>query len=164
MGNSIYNIEVKDIHGKDRYLREYEGKVLLIVNTASLCDLTPQYKELEALYQKYKDQGFVVLGFPCNQFAQQEPGSNKEINEFCKTKYGVTFPLFSRLEVNGPKQTKHELYECLTGETSRFPGDIEWNFTKFLISKQGQILNRFAPDDGPLANPIISCIEKALFP
>jgi glutathione peroxidase len=160
MGNSIYNIEVKDIIGKDKYLREYQGKVLLIVNTASQCGLTGQYKELEELYQRYKDQGLVILAFPCNQFAQQESGSNKEILEFCKTNYGITFPLFSRLEVNG--KCKHELYDFLTGDTSRFPGEIQWNFTKFIISKTGQILERFDPDASPLTSQITSVIEKAL--
>src|SRR5712671_3722013 len=138
---SIYDIPVKDIDGKDTTLAAYKGKVVLIVNVASKCGFTPQYKNLEAVYQKYKGQGFVVLGFPCNQFGGQEPGTDAEIKEFCTSKYDVTFPLFDKIEVNGAN--RHPLYVALAGEASPVPGEIKWNFTKFLVSREGKILKRF---------------------
>ena len=139
---SIYDIPLKDIDGNNTSLKPYQGKVLLIVNVASLCGFTPQYTALEALYQKSKSQGLVVLGFPCNQFKQQEPGTDLEIKQFCTSKYDVTFPMFDKLEVNGAN--RHPLYVMLAGKDSPFPGDIGWNFTKFLIGRDGKILNRFA--------------------
>ena len=157
---SIYDIPVKDIDGKDTTLAAYKGKVVLIVNVASKCGFTPQYKNLEAVYQKYKDQGFVVLGFPCNQFGGQEPGTDAEIKEFCTSKYAVTFPLFDKIEVNGPN--RNSLYVALAGESSPYPGDIKWNFTKFLIGKDGKILNRFDSKIKPDAPEAISAIETAL--
>jgi glutathione peroxidase len=157
---SLQDIPIKDIDGKETSLKAYEGKVLLIVNVASKCGLTPQYKALEALYQKYKDKGFVVLGFPCNQFKEQEPGTNEEIKQFCSTKYQVTFPLFDKLDVNGPK--RHPLYVALAGESSPFPGDIKWNFGKFLISRDGKILKRFEPRTVPDAPEVVTAIEAAL--
>ena len=123
---SIHDIAVKDIDGKETSLKNYQGKVLLIVNVASQCGLTPQYKALEALHEKYKDKGFTVLGFPCNQFGGQEPGSNEEIKQFCSSKYSVTFPLFDKIDVNGAK--RHPLYSALAGKESPYPGDIKWNF------------------------------------
>src|SRR6266478_4820151 len=140
---SIHEIPLKDINGKETSLKTYQGKVLLIVNVASQCGLTPQYKALEALEQKYKDKGFSVVGFPCNQFGGQEPGSNEEIKQFCSTKYSVTFPLFDKIDVNGPK--RHPLYVALAGQDSPFPGDIKWNFGKFLIGRDGKIIKRFEP-------------------
>src|SRR5277367_5898768 len=137
---SLYKIPVKDIDQKETSLGAYQGKVLLIVNVASKCGYTPQYKALETVYEKYKDQGFVILGFPCNQFGGQEPGSDAEIKQFCTSKYDVTFPMFDKIEVNGPN--RHPLYVALAGDTSPFPGDITWNFNKFLISKDGKIINR----------------------
>jgi glutathione peroxidase len=157
---SIYDIPVKDIDGKDTTLAAYKGKVVLIVNVASHCGFTPQYKNLEAVYQKYKDQGFVVLGFPCNQFGGQEPGSNEEIKQFCTSKYDVTFPLFDKIEVNG--DNRHPLYVTLAGETSPFPGNIKWNFTKFLIGKDGKIVNRFDSKVKPDAPEATAAIEAAL--
>jgi len=157
---SIYDIPVKDIDGKDTTLAAYKGKVVLIVNVASKCGFTPQYKNLEAVYQKYKGQGFVVLGFPCNQFGGQEPGTDAEIKEFCTSKYDVTFPLFDKIEVNGASQ--HPLYAALTGKTSPFPGSIRWNFTKFLIGKDGKILNRFDSKIKPDAPEATAAIEAAL--
>ena len=157
---SIYDIAVKDIDGKDATLAAYKGKVVMIVNVASHCGYTPQYKNLEAVYQKYKDQGFVVLGFPCNQFGGQEPGTNEEIKQFCTSKYDVTFPLFDKIEVNGAN--RHPLYVALAGETSPFPGDIKWNFTKFLIGKDGKIINRFDSKVKPDSPEATAAIEAAL--
>ena len=157
---SIYDIKLKDINGKDTTLAAYKGKVLLIVNVASKCGLTPQYSALEALQQKYKDQGFTVLGFPCNQFNGQEPGTNEEIKQFCSTKYNVTFPLFDKIDVNGDK--RHPLYKELAGEASPFPGDIKWNFGKFLVGKDGKIAKRFEPRTKPDAPEVTKEIETAL--
>jgi glutathione peroxidase len=157
---SVYDIPVKDIDGKDTSLAAYKGQVILVVNVASKCGHTPQYAPLEAAYQKYKDKGFAVLGFPCNQFNSQEPGTNAEIKEFCSSKYHVTFPLFDKLEVNGPQ--RHPLYVALAGEGSPFPGDIKWNFTKFLIGRDGKILQRFEPKIKPDVPEVVEAIESAL--
>src|SRR5215831_10934743 len=126
--SSLYDIPVKNIDGKDTSLNAYKGKVLLIVNVASKCGYTPQYKALEAVYEKYKDKGFTVLGFPCNQFGRQEPGTNEEIKQFCSMKYSVTFPLFDKIDVNGAN--RHPLYGALAGNDSPYRGDIKWNFSK----------------------------------
>jgi len=157
---SIYDIPVKDIDGKATTLSAYKGKVLLIVNVASRCGFTPQYTALEATYKKYSDQGFVILGFPCNQFGGQEPGSDEEIKQFCTSKFSVTFPLFDKIEVNGAN--RHPLYELLAGKDSPFPGDIHWNFTKFVISKDGKILNRFDSKIKPDSPEVIAAVEAAL--
>lgn len=157
---SIYDITVKDIDGKNVSLSDYKGKVLLIVNVASKCGFTPQYKALEATYEKYQDKGFVVLGFPCNQFAHQEPGTDAEIKEFCTSKYFVTFPMFDKIEVNGAN--RHPLYQILAGKDSPFPGNITWNFNKFLIGKDGTILKRFDSKVTPDSPEITSAIESAL--
>jgi glutathione peroxidase len=157
---SLYDIPLKDIDGNSTSLKPYQGKVLLIVNVASKCGFTPQYTALEALYQKYKDQGLVVLGFPCNQFKQQEPGTDAEIKQFCTSKYDVTFPMFDKLEVNGAN--RHPLYVLLAGKDSPFPGDIGWNFTKFLIGRDGKILNRFASPVKPDSVELTQAIEAAL--
>jgi glutathione peroxidase len=157
---SLYDIPLTDIDGNSTSLKPYQGKVLLIVNVASKCGFTPQYTALEALYQKYKDQGLVVLGFPCNQFKQQEPGTDAEIKQFCTSKYDVTFPMFDKLEVNGAN--RHPLYVLLAGKDSPFPGDIGWNFTKFLIGRDGKILNRFASPVKPDSAELTQAIEAAL--
>jgi glutathione peroxidase len=157
---SIYDIAVKDIDGKDTTIGAYKGKVLLVVNVASKCGLTPQYKALETLQEKYKDKGFTVLGFPCNQFAEQEPGTNEEIKQFCSTKYNVTFPLFDKIYVNGPN--RHPLYVALAGTDSPFPGDIKWNFGKFLIGRDGKIIKRFEPKTTPESPEVTSAIEAAV--
>jgi len=157
---SIYDIPLKDIDGNSTSLKPYQGKVLLIVNVASKCGFTPQYAALEAVYQKYKDQGLVVLGFPCNQFAHQEPGTDLEIKQFCTSKYDVTFPMFDKLEVNGAN--RHPLYVLLAGEESPFPGDIGWNFTKFVIGRDGKILNRFPSPVKPDSPEVTHAIEAAL--
>ena len=157
---SVYDIPLKDIDGEATSLKAYKGKVLLVVNVASQCGHTPQYKALEALYQEYKNKGLVVLGFPCNQFAGQEPGSNEEIKTFCSTKYHVTFPLFDKLNVNSPD--RHPLYEFLAGKGSRHPGDIKWNFSKFLVGRNGEVLLRFDSFTAPDSNRVIAAIEGAL--
>jgi glutathione peroxidase len=157
---SLYDIPVKDIDGKPTTLDAYKGKVLLIVNVASKCGFTPQYAALEATYKKYADKGFVILGFPCNQFGGQEPGSDAEIKQFCTSKYDVTFPMFDKIEVNGPD--RHPLYVQLAGESSPFPGNIGWNFTKFLIGKDGQILKRFDSKTKPDSPEVVAAIETAL--
>jgi len=157
---SIYDIPLKDIDGKDTSLKPYQGKVLLIVNVASRCGFTPQYTALEAIYQKYKDQGLVVLGFPCNQFGHQEPGTDAEIKQFCSSKYSVTFPMFDKIEVNG--QNRHPLYVQLAGKESPFPGNIGWNFTKFLVSRDGKILKRFNSPVKPDSAEVTQAIESAL--
>ena len=156
----IYNIPVKDIDGTATNLSAYKGKVLLIVNVASKCGFTPQYTALEATYKKYSDQGFVILGFPCNQFGGQEPGSDEEIKQFCTSKYAVTFPMFDKIEVNGPN--RHPLYVMLAGDSSPFPGNIHWNFTKFVIGKDGKILNRFDSKVKPDSPEVTAAIEAAL--
>jgi glutathione peroxidase len=159
-GASLYDIPLKDIDGKPTSLKAYEGKVLLVVNVASKCGLTPQYKALEGVYQKYKDRGLVVLGFPCNDFGNQEPGSNAEIKEFCSSNYDVSFPLFDKLHVKGPEQ--HPLYGALTGSGSPFPGEIAWNFGKFVVGRDGKILARFEPRTTPDAKEVTEAIEQAL--
>jgi glutathione peroxidase len=157
---SLHDIAIKDIEGKNTSLKAYDGKVLLVVNVASKCGLTPQYQALEALQQKYKEKDFTVLAFPCNQFGGQEPGSNEEIKQFCSTKYNVSFPLFDKLDVNGTK--RHPLYVALAGKDSPFPGDIKWNFGKFLIGRDGKILKRFEPRTTPDAPEVIAAIDSAL--
>lgn len=157
---NLFEIPLKTITGDDTTLQAYEGKTLLIVNVASKCGLTPQYEALQALQEKYGDEKFTVLGFPCNDFLGQEPGSPEEIVEFCTTNYNVTFPLFEKIKVLGPN--KHPLYAELTGEGSPLPGPIEWNFGKFLIGKDGAILNRFKPGVVPDSKEVVSAIEADL--
>ena len=151
----IYDIIIKDQKGNDVTLKEYEGKVLLIVNTATGCGFTPQYEGLEALYRKYKDQGFVILDFPCNQFFRQAPGSDEEINSFCTLKYDTTFPRYKKLEVNGKNEAP--LYTDLKSQKK---GSIKWNFTKFLVDRSGNVINRYGPAVKPSA--IEEDIAKAL--
>jgi len=158
--DSIYNISLTDIDGKSTSLKAYKGKVLLIVNVASRCGYTPQYAGLEALQEKYKDQGFTVLGVPCNQFGSQEPGTNEEIKQFCSSKYQVTFPLSDKIEVNGPN--RHPLYALLAGGGSPFPGDIKWNFSKFLIGRDGKILKRFESKVKPDSAELTQAVESAI--
>lgn len=158
--DSIYDIKLKDIDGKDSSLAAYKGQLLLIVNVASKCGFTKQYTGLEAVYQKYKAKGLTVLGMPCNQFGGQEPGSSDEIKQFCSSKYNVTFPLFEKLEVNGDK--RHPLYSALVGKGSPVVGDIKWNFTKFLVGKDGKILGRFESAITPESPELTAAIEAAL--
>lgn len=157
---SVYDIPLKDIDQKPTSLKAYKGKVLLIVNVASQCGLTPQYQALEKLHKDYKGKGFTVLGFPCNDFGAQEPGTNEEIKQFCSSKYQVSFPMFDKLHVKGAGQ--HPLYAALSGKTSPFPGDVKWNFGKFLIGKNGELLKRFEPKTTPDDPEVIKAIEAAL--
>lgn len=157
---SLYDIPLKDIDHKPTSLKTYQGKVLLIVNVASHCGYTPQYKGLEALYRKYEAKGLLVLGFPCNDFGAQEPGSNEEIKQFCSSKYDVTFPIFDKLHVKGPEQ--HPLYVALSGKDAPFPGDVKWNFGKFLIGRDGKILSRYDSAVKPDSSELTQAIEAAL--
>jgi glutathione peroxidase len=159
-GTPIQSIPLKDIDGKDTSLAAYKGKVVLVVNVASKCGLTPQYKALEATYRKFKDKGFVIVGFPCNDFLSQEPGTADEIKTFCSTKYDVTFPLMAKIHVKGEEQ--HPLYAALTGKDSEFPGDIEWNFGKFVIGRDGKVVKRFHPKVTPDDPQVTAAIEGAL--
>ncbi|MEG1490561.1 glutathione peroxidase [Acinetobacter sp.] len=156
---SIYQFEAELLDGKNKSFADYEGKVLLIVNTASKCGFTPQFSGLEKLYEKYKDQGFEVLGFPCNQFGGQDPGSNEQIGAYCQKNYGVNFPMFAKVDVKGPEA--HILFRYLTNNSKGILGNgIKWNFTKFLIGRDGKVLNRFAPTTKP--EDLQEDIEKAL--
>ncbi|HEX4872365.1 MAG TPA: glutathione peroxidase [Nevskiaceae bacterium] len=146
---TLYDFEARDINGQNQALAAYRGKVLLIVNVASKCGFTPQYKGLEALYRQFKDQGLVVLGFPCDQFGHQEPGDENEIKNFCSLNYEVSFPMFAKIKVNG--EDAHPLYQFLKEQKGGLLGMdfIKWNFTKFLVDRQGQVVKRYAPTDTP---------------
>ena len=158
--STLHGIEVTTIDGKTQKLSAYAGKTLLVVNVASKCGFTPQYTGLEALYRKYKDEKFVVLGFPCDQFGHQEPGNEEEIRSFCSLKYDVTFPMFAKLDVNG--ESTHPLYRLLKDAQPGLLGTtaIKWNFTKFLVGRDGTVLRRFAPQDVPAS--LEQDIEQAL--
>ena len=146
---TIYDFAALTNRGVEKSFADYRGKVLLIVNTASKCGFTPQYKELEALYQKYKDAGLVVIGFPCDQFAHQEPGTDTEIEQFCQINFGVTFPLMKKIEVNG--ENEHPIYTFLKAQVGDcFGRNIKWNFTKFLVSRDGSVIKRYAPATQPM--------------
>jgi len=156
----IYDFSVPALDGKEVPLSDYTGKVLLVVNTASKCGFTPQYKGLEELYEQFKESGLVILGFPCNQFGAQEPGTEAEIAEFCEVNYGVTFPMFAKIDVNGAQA--HPLYQFLKGQQAGFLGTegIKWNFTKFLVDRDGKVVDRYAPKTTPAElSPVI---EKLL--
>ncbi|MDI9260641.1 glutathione peroxidase [Alicyclobacillus sendaiensis PA2] len=159
----IYDFEVEKADGTRIPLREYQGKVLLVVNTASKCGFTPQYEGLQKLYEDYRDRGFEVLAFPCNQFGNQEPGSNEEIQTFCRTTYRVTFPVFAKVEVNGPNA--HPLFEYLKKEAKGALGSeaIKWNFTKFLVDRNGRVVKRYAPQTSPesIREDIEACLGEA---
>jgi glutathione peroxidase len=157
---NIYDFTVKDLHGNDLSLSEYKDKVVVIVNTASQCGFTPQYKVLEEMYQEYQDKGLIILGFPCNQFGSQEPGSEEEIKTFCETHYSVTFPMFAKVDVNGNKEAP--LFDQLKTKLPGLLGStaIKWNFTKFLIDKNGVPVKRFAPKDSP--RKMTTLIEELL--
>lgn len=160
MGKNIKQITVKDIDGKSVNLSDYKGKVLLIVNVASYCGYTKQYAGLEKIYEDYKDKGFEILAFPCNQFGEQEPGTNEEIKNFCSTKFDVSFKLFDKIEVNGKNQSP--LYSILTDNEVTGKADIKWNFEKFLIDKNGDVVARYSSKVEPTGNVLISAIEKEL--
>jgi len=159
---SVYEFTMKDIDGKDVKLKKYKGNVVMFVNTASKCGYTPQYEGLEKIYEKYKDKGFVILGFPANNFGGQEPGTETEIKEFCTLKYHVSFPMFSKISVKGEDQ--HPLYGFLTNKESdpQFGGDITWNFNKFLVDRSGHIVARFSSKETPESEAVTAAIEKYL--
>jgi glutathione peroxidase len=159
---SLWEIKVTDIDGNEFTLDKYKGNVLLIVNVASKCGYTPQYEGLQRIYEKYKDKGFYVLGFPANNFANQEPGTNEEIKEFCQTKYKVTFPMFAKISVKGDEI--HPLYKFLTSKETNpnFAGEITWNFNKFLIDREGNVVARFSSKDAPESEAVTQKIEEYL--
>lgn len=157
---SLYEIPFKDIDGKEMTLEKFKGKTVLVVNVASRCGYTPQYKGLQELYSKYKEKGLVIVGFPSNDFGAQEPGTDSEILAFCKSKFDVTFPMMSKITVKGGG--KHPFYKALTEKPAPFPGEVSWNFNKFLIGKNGEILARYKSGDAPDSKNLISQIEKDL--
>jgi len=159
---TLYDIPVKTLSGEDSSLGALAGKTLLVVNVASKCGLTPQYAALEALHSRLADRGFSVVGFPCNQFMGQEPGTAEEIEEFCSTTYGVTFPMFEKIEVNG--EGRHPIYDELTAvpDADGAAGDIQWNFEKFLLGPDGTVLARFRPRTVPDDPEVLAAIEKHL--
>ncbi|MDD2229016.1 MAG: glutathione peroxidase [Candidatus Cloacimonetes bacterium] len=158
----LYDFQMKSLNGKDVKLEDYKGKVLLIVNTASKCGFTKQYADLQALYEKYEGEGLVVLGFPANNFLNQEPGDNAAIAQFCSLNYGVSFPMFEKISVKG--KSIHPLYKYLTDKKTNpaYGGKISWNFNKFLISRKGEIINRFSTQTSPMGEEVLAAIEKAL--
>lgn len=156
----FHDLRLSALDGSELALSRFSGQVVLVVNVASQCGLTPQYEGLEALQQRFAQQGFTVLGLPCNQFAGQEPGTAADIQGFCTSQYGVTFPLAAKADVNG--EGRQPLYRLLAGEGAAFPGDITWNFEKFLIGRDGRVLARFSPRTLPQAPEVISAIEAAL--
>ncbi|MDA7085452.1 glutathione peroxidase [Pseudomonas sp. SA3-5] len=158
--SAFHDLNLRALDGQELPLAPFKGQVVLVVNVASKCGLTPQYAGLEKLHQQYRAQGFTVLGLPCNQFAEQEPDSEEAIREFCSLNYGVTFPLGSKIDVNGHE--RHPLYRLLAGEGAEFPGDITWNFEKFLVGQDGRVLARFSPRTVPEDPALIQAIEKAL--
>jgi glutathione peroxidase len=159
----FYTFTLNSIDGKPAPLADYKGKVILVVNVASQCGYTPQYSALESIYEKYKDRGFVILGFPANNFGAQEPGTNEEIKTFCTRKYSVTFPIYAKISVKGSDQAP--LYAYLTKDTEpAIRGDIKWNFTKFLIDRNGKVIQRFEPAVTPDSKEVVSAIEKQLKP
>jgi len=168
MGGSIYDFTLKAIDGKQQPLSAFKGQVILMVNVASQCGYTPQYEGLEKLYETYKSQGFVITGFPANNFGEQEPGTDAEIQTFCKSKYSVTFPMFSKISVKGSDQAP--LYKFLANPApnstkagnSKTAGEIQWNFTKFLVDRNGNIVQRFEPEVEPLSKELVSAVEAAV--
>ena len=160
--SSVYDFTMPALNGSPTPLAGFKGKVVLVVNVASQCGYTPQYEGLQALYAKYKDQGFVIAGFPANNFGGQEPGTNEEIGAFCKSKYGVTFPMFSKISVKGAD--KAPLYQFLTDKSAnpKTGGEIEWNFTKFLVGRDGKVIQRFEPAVEPQSKELVSAVEATL--
>jgi glutathione peroxidase len=159
--STIYNFSLPSIEGKPMPLSDFKGKVILMVNVASQCGYTPQYTALESLYEKYEDQGFVIVGFPANNFGAQEPGTNEEIKTFCSRKYSVKFPLYSKISVKGADQAP--LYQYLTQQKdSSIGGEIKWNFTKFLVDREGHVVQRFEPAVTPDSKEVVDAVEKLL--
>lgn len=160
MGSPLQDIPFQTMDGKKSSLKDYAGKVVLVVNVASKCGNTPQYAGLEDAYKKYGSEGLVILGFPCNDFGGQEPGTNEEIAKFCTGKYNVTFPILDKIHVKGPEQAP--LYAALSGPGAKFPGDVKWNFGKFLIGKDGEVIARFEPKTTVADPTVVTAIETAL--
>ena len=160
--SSVYDFTMPALNGTPTPLAGFKGKVVLMVNVASQCGYTPQYEGLQALYAKYRDQGFVIAGFPANNFGGQEPGTNEEIGAFCKSKFGVTFPMFSKISVKGSDQAP--LYRFLTDKSAnpKTGGEIQWNFTKFLVDRTGKVIQRFEPAVEPLSKELVSAVESTL--
>ena len=160
--SSLYDFTMPSLNGAPTPLAGFKGKVVLVVNVASQCGYTPQYEGLQALYAKYKDQGFVIAGFPANNFGGQEPGTNEEIGAFCRSKYGVTFPMFSKISVKGGD--KAPLYQFLTDKSAnpKTGGEIQWNFTKFLVNREGKVIQRFEPAVEPQSKELVSAVESTL--
>jgi glutathione peroxidase len=161
-GKSLYDYTVKDAKGQDVSLADYRGKVVLLVNVASKCGYTPQYDGLQKLYEQHRDRGLVILGFPTNDFGGQEPGSDEQIQDFCRLNYGVTFPVFAKISVKG--DDKHPLYRHLTDEATNpgFAGEVKWNFNKFLVGRDGRVLARFESADKPESEKVTAAVESAL--
>ena len=157
---TLYDFELSDINGQSMPFSQFRGKAVLLVNVASECGLTPQYKGLQTLYEENKERGLVVIGLPCNQFGGQEPGTEEEIKTFCESQYSVSFPLTEKIEVNG--EGRHALYQWLAGDEAKFPGDIKWNFEKFLISPSGEVLQRFEPTITPEDQKLLDVIKEVL--
>jgi glutathione peroxidase len=157
--SSVYDFTLDDIDGKPLSLSSFRGKVLLLVNTASFCGNTPQYADLETMYERYQARGLEILAFPANNFGRQEPGTNEEIRSFCYTKYSLTFPLFSKISVKG--SDKHPLYQYLT-EQSPFPGEVDWNFQKYLVDRKGNVIARYHHRTKPLSDEMVRDVENAL--
>ncbi|HEX8456715.1 MAG TPA: glutathione peroxidase [Pyrinomonadaceae bacterium] len=159
---TVYDFTLKDSKGKDVRLEEFRGQVVMLVNVASKCGYTPQYEGLQKIYERYQERGFTILGFPANNFGAQEPGTNEEIQQFCRINYGVTFPVFAKISVKG--EDKHPLYKYLTGKETNpeFAGEIKWNFNKFLVGRDGRILARFDSADEPESAKVTQAIEAAL--
>lgn len=160
--DSVHQFNVKTIEGDEISLKQYEGKVLLLVNTASKCGYTPQYTDLEKLYNTYKDKGLVIIGFPANNFMGQEPGSNEEIKAFCEKNYGVSFPMMSKISVKG--SDIHPLYDFLTDSDKNgvVDGNVKWNFQKYLVGKDGKVVKKFSPGDNPMSEEVTAAIEALL--
>lgn len=160
--SSLHDHRATSIDGTERPLSDFAGQALLVVNVASECGLTPHYEGLEALHRRFRDRGFAVLGFPCNQFGHQEPGSEAEIASFCRTRFDVSFPLFAKIEVNGAN--RHPLYAFLTSQETApdGPGDVAWNFAKFLVDRDGRVVARFAPPTEPLSDEVVRAVEQVL--
>ncbi|HZI17872.1 MAG TPA: glutathione peroxidase [Pyrinomonadaceae bacterium] len=161
-GRTLYDYTVKDAKGRDVSLADYRGKVVMLVNVASKCGYTPQYDGLQKLYERYRDRGFVVLGFPANNFGGQEPGTDEQIQDFCRLNYGVNFPVFAKISVKG--DDKHPLYQHLTDEATNpgFAGEVKWNFNKFLVGKDGRVVARFESADKPESEKVTQAVESAL--
>lgn len=158
--SNFHDFTLAKLGGGELPLNTFKGKVVLAVNVASKCGLTPQYEKLEALYREHKDRGFEIIGIPCNQFMEQEPGSDEEIQAFVSSKYNISFPMSGKVDVNG--ESRDPLYDFLAGENAAFPGDIQWNFEKFLIGKDGQVIKRFSPKVEPDDADLLASLEAAL--